>query len=372
MRQNTSSGSDESVMMSAMSEFNVFDYAKMRCPDPPNLPMLGNGPDTPSVARQKLYDAVASPLRKTTPFLWLHYGDGDMMSMTGMRAGSLEGADLNSKCVREGLQDMFLGNGPKNLTSSALVYQSVGKFFMCQGGGIKQQMNSFMAQGKKAKFPFYNDFYFANGNITSSPKASWAVAAKERRRPVVIVGPKHLDGLHCMFNHTAFFEIPLPTRGCGDVDRLAPQLVEYSKTKFPNDSVLFVVAGGSIGKMIAYKAFQSLLDKDMFVDVGASLDGFAGRHSRGYNRPKRYCKPHYKQWMSQHACANTCGKINPHIKCCADPSSMLSPQDLAVEKTRMDAERERPQKLAAVKKVLRRKGQKKSRAFLTKKSTTEK
>jgi len=230
------------------------------------------------------------------------------MTLSGMGSFSMEGADMTSDCVRKGVADMFLGEHADMETSRTHVYQALGAFFMCEEShpGIYSVMEDFARHHPEHKFGFHNDFYFPVGKATSDPQHSFVMAAKQRGRPVVLVGPKHLDSLHCMLNHSAYFEIPIPTKGCGDVDRLAPQLVEYSKSKFPNDSVLFVVAGCSVGKMIAYEAFKSLKDKDAFVDVGASLDAFAGRASREYNNNiEEYCE-HSKEWMAYDVCKSTC------------------------------------------------------------------
>jgi len=275
----------------------------------------------PDSERQQLLDALSSPLRKTTPFLWLHYGDGDFMTMSGMYSESSEKSDMMSPCVRQGIADMFLGHGPEAKTSRTHVFQAVGAFFLCKETheDIYTNMEKFLKRHPGDihghKFSWFDDFYFPVGNATASPKDSWVVAAKRRGRPIVLVGPKHLDYLGCMLDHEAFFEIPIPTKGCGDVDRLVPQLVSYSKSKYPDDSVLFVVAGGAIGKMIAYKAFHSLNDKDVFVDVGATLDGYAGVPSRDYNIDSRkFCKES-KAWMAWSPCMTACSEIQPDIKC---------------------------------------------------------
>lgn len=273
------------------------------CNTPPSLPLMGDNSE-----RQDLLKSLSGPDRIMTPFLWLHYGDGDFMTLSGMHSFSMEGADMTSECVRQGVADMFLGNNADMETDRTHVYQALGAFFMCQEShpGIYSMMDKFMHDHPEHKFGFHNDFYFPVGKATSDPQHSFVLAAKQRGRPVVLVGPKHLDSLHCMLNHSAYFEIPIPTHGCGDVDRLVPQLVDYSKSTFPNDSVLFLVAGCSVGKMIAYEAFKSLMHKDAFVDVGASLDAFAGRSSRDYNSNiQKYCE-HSKEWMAYDVCKSQC------------------------------------------------------------------
>lgn len=280
------------------------------CTLPPSLGLKENSHD-----RQKLLDAVAGA-RKSTPFLWLHYGDGDVMSVTGSSSFSMEGADLNSQCVRDGLAEMFLGTSNALKDSKAEVYEAVGGFFLCKESHAQffDLMERFAKAHPQHKYEYSDDFYFPVGTSSSPTHESWVKAAMAANRPTVLVGPQHLNTLSCMLNHKAFFEIPIPTRGCGDVDRLVPKLVKFSE-KFPDDSVLFIVAGGSVGKMIAYRAFESLRDKDMFVDVGASLDAYAGKTSRDYNHDlRKFCKES-KPWMAYDACEKHCKTIHEDVAC---------------------------------------------------------
>jgi len=246
--------------------------------------------------------------------------------MTDMTSNSFEGADLESQCVRDGIKEMFLGSDSfaggdlsfiEEAEAKPAVYESLGAFFLCKetNPDLHEQMERFAHFHPEHQYAYHDDFYFPVGNETSLPKDSWVVAARQAKRPVVIVGPKHLDSLQCMLGHTAFFELPIPTKGCSDIDRLVPQLVKFSQSRFPEESVLFVVAGGSIGKMIAYKAFQSLKKKDMFVDVGAALDAYAGRKSRPYNQDlKKFCAES-KAWMAFETCKTECGSIRSDISC---------------------------------------------------------
>jgi len=252
-----------------------------------------------------LADAISSDSLKTTPFLWLRYGDGEFASMTSMNVGNSDGADMNSQCVRDGLIEAFLGD---SMPGTPVVVSAVGGFFLCKEthASLNQNMDTFAAAHSQHKNTYVNQFYLP---------FDWATLPQSKR-PVVLVGPKHLDALHCMLGHVAFFEVPLPTNGCGDVDGLVSKMTEISQTQYPTQSVFFVVAGGGIGKIVGYKAFQKLQDKDSIVDVGSSLDGYAGKASRDYNRDiKKFCKGNTKQWMAHDVCQSECQDVDNDLPC---------------------------------------------------------
>lgn len=84
--------------------------------------------------------------------------------------------------------------------------------------------------------------------------------------------------------------------------------------KFSPEPLLFLFAVGRTNKII----IANLLEKGgidkihTFVDVGSSLDGFAGKHSHDYNNPKKFCKlvrqndPGNEQhWMKPGICGET-------------------------------------------------------------------
>jgi hypothetical protein len=273
-----------------------------------------------ALSAQNLLQSLASQTRVTeTPFLWLHWGESDFMCLVDRKtAHNIEHTDYHSKCVYDGLKTALLGDRD---TEDATVIQALGAFFLCREthrklySGMENFILANSELGHPPTFPFYDSFYLPVGNESSAAMDSWLIAAKEGKRPVVLVGPDKLAPLQCMLNYVKHFRIPLPTEGCQDVEPLVTGIVELSRTTHSDESVLFVVAGAAVGKIVAYQAFKQLHDKDVFVEVGSSLDAYAGMRDRDYNRDlKKFCQES-KGWMAYNVCQEECQDVHPDRPC---------------------------------------------------------
>eukprot|EP00928_Gymnodinium_smaydae_P096404 TRINITY_DN8507_c0_g2_i1.p1 TRINITY_DN8507_c0_g2~~TRINITY_DN8507_c0_g2_i1.p1 ORF type:complete len:304 (-),score=26.04 TRINITY_DN8507_c0_g2_i1:209-1120(-) len=292
---------------------------KNACSLPPSLKLKApnrspNAVKDPNSKLALLHSLSNSAARKTTPFLWLHWGDTDFMTLSAPEtASSQEGSDLTSQCVVDGLKDAFFGDS----TPPDHVIEALGAFFLCKEThrSLYESFESLLQTKREQKFDFFDDFYFPIGNESSHFHDSWVNAAKMGKRPIVVVGPKRLSSLHCMLQHQAFLEFPMPTVGCDDAESLIPQMTQLSKTRFPDQSVVFAISGGVVGRLIAYKAYKVLGAKDIFIDVGASLDAYVGVHDRDYNMDSSpFCKES-KSWMSYDACKSYCSGIREDFSC---------------------------------------------------------
>eukprot|EP00928_Gymnodinium_smaydae_P031793 TRINITY_DN23221_c0_g2_i1.p1 TRINITY_DN23221_c0_g2~~TRINITY_DN23221_c0_g2_i1.p1 ORF type:complete len:372 (+),score=21.43 TRINITY_DN23221_c0_g2_i1:163-1278(+) len=280
-------------------------------------PTAVDGPKSSKTDRSALLDSLSnSAARITMPFAWLHWGESDFMSLAEPRtAHNIEGTDYHSSCIVDGLTDVLLGNRMDPHRDH--IIEALGAFFLCKERDqhLWRNFQSFLEVHPEHKFDFFDDFYLPVGNESSPHLDSWVVAAKNGKRPIVVVGPLRLKSLHCMLQHQAYLEIPLPTVGCKDVDRLVPQMIEISRKRFPEQSVVFAIAGAAIGKLAAYKAYKTLGDKDIFIDVGASLDAYAGMRDRDYNQDlTRFCRES-KSWMSYDTCISECTSIREDLAC---------------------------------------------------------
>jgi hypothetical protein len=269
---------------------------------------------------EQLLQSLAAQTRVTAnPFLWLHWGESDFMCLAGRNtAHNVEHTDYHSRCVYDGLKKALLGEDDME---DATVVQALGAFFLCKEthrnlySGMQNFILANSELGHAPTFPFYDSFYLPVGNESSAAANSWVKAARDGKRPVVLVGPDHLSSLHCMLDYVKHFRIPLPTKGCQDVEPLVNGIVELSQVSYSDESVLFVVAGAAIGKIVAYQAFKKLQHKDIFVDVGASLDAYAGVRSRDYNRDlTKYCRES-KGWMAYDVCEQECQNVHPDRPC---------------------------------------------------------
>jgi hypothetical protein len=284
------------------------------------LKTLDVQPENTAVSVQKILQSLAARTKVTaTPFLWLHWGESDFMCLAGRKtAHNVEKTDYHSKCVYDGLKMALLGDDD---TQDATIIQALGAFFLCKDthrqlyDGMQNFILSNSEMGHPPTFQFYDSFYLPVGNESSAVTRSWVVAAKRGKRPVVLVGPDHLASLHCMLNYVKHFRIPLPTQGCQDVDPLVKGILELSEGTYSDESVLFVVAGAAVGKIVAYEAFKKLQHKDVFVDVGSSLDAYAGVRSRDYNRDLgKFCQES-KGWMAYDVCQRECQDVHPDQPC---------------------------------------------------------
>lgn len=287
---------------------------------PTVLKTLSDQPEETSLSVGHILQSLASKTRVTsTPFLWLHWGESDFMCLANRRtAHNVEHTDYHSRCVYDGLKKAILGDDG---TKDAAVIQALGAFFLCKEthrelySGMQNFILTNSELGHAPKYQFYDSFYLPVGNESSPATSSWVMAAKSGNRPIVLVGPDHLASLHCMLSYVKHFRIPLPTEGCEDVEPLVNGIVELSQSQYSDQSVLFVVAGAAVGKIIAHEAFKKLQHKDVFVDVGSSLDAYAGVRSRDYNRDLgKYCRES-KGWMAYDVCEKECQGVHLDRPC---------------------------------------------------------
>jgi hypothetical protein len=285
----------------------------------PTVPNMPDQRDT-SLSVEHLLQSLAKTTRVTeVPFLWLHWGESDFMCLANRKtAHNVEHTDYHSGCVYHGLKEALLGD---DYMKDANVVQALGAFFLCREthrtlySGMQNFILTNSELGHAPSYPFYDSFYLPVGNESSAAVNSWVQAAKNGKRPVVLVGPDHLSSLHCMLNYVKHFRIPLPTTGCQDVEPLVAGIVELSQASYPNESVVFVVAGAAIGKIVAYQAFKKLQHKDIFVDVGASLDAYAGVRSRDFNKDlTKFCRES-KGWMAYDVCEKECQDVHRDRPC---------------------------------------------------------
>ena len=72
--------------------------------------------------------------------------------------------------------------------------------------------------------------------------------------------------------------------------------------KHPSEAVVFLVAGGITAEVALYRTFLTLGQKDTFIDVGSSFDGFAGVASRDYNRDFKKMCSEFSEYVADGVC----------------------------------------------------------------------
>merc|ERR1740121_451310 len=207
-----------------------------------------------------------------------------------------------------------------------IVAENMGAFFLCgRNAQLRKEMETLLqrthAAGGQHRFVLQDHFYLDWGTPDMGPTESFWAAMQQGNRKVVLVGPVHLSKLRCMLKYVEYINIPLPVNSCDEVPKIVQQMADVSR-KHSGEKLLFVLAGGPYGKIIGYQAFQRLYTKDTIVEVGASLDGFAGRRSRDYNSNlKKFCEES-KSWMDYETCTSACAGTGKGK--CLDPDQGCS------------------------------------------------
>eukprot|EP00927_Polykrikos_kofoidii_P042209 TRINITY_DN36069_c0_g1_i1.p1 TRINITY_DN36069_c0_g1~~TRINITY_DN36069_c0_g1_i1.p1 ORF type:complete len:359 (-),score=30.84 TRINITY_DN36069_c0_g1_i1:26-1102(-) len=236
-------------------------------------------------------------LRNGQPFAWLRFADGDMMSASNWasRRGQ-EGFALREDLFdwgRELGDNLFIAFGYWWLCSRAgrrtSLWASVDALLKHNG----RRMNS--SGGFRG---FSNEFY-----LRLVPGGKWKKERKRKEpvpllinRTVFIIGPSYLDSLRLMTGHKGHI-------GPCTFDRREKiwAAMRTASQRYPTQNVVFLMTCGAAAKHILYRAYLELGRKDSFIDVGTSLDAFAGKNTRDYHNYRGLCKD-YSDIMAPGAC----------------------------------------------------------------------
>jgi len=198
-------------------------------------------------------------------------------------------------CMRDGIRDTLYSD-------SQHLYISMGMFFLCgsrsKSTGLFPTMQNFFAKmnssGRAPNRTMYtNSFYL----FAADSADAWRGLA-EGKRPAVVVGPPHARKISCRWASTraAFIPALLPAenRVCdaNATARLRADILRQSR-RFPEETVVFLMASGTWGRVLIAKLSidEPELKKDVFFDVGSTVDAVGGKASRDYNRDwKRNCQ----------------------------------------------------------------------------------
>lgn len=223
------------------------------------------------------------------PMLFLRWGDGNFDCAFDIPVVNANGEKLvkqNPVCqqLRKDLGDfgkqakertnMFIMAATQWLCKEthANLHDAVEKFFTT--GSAQPQWGGFVGANERMSlfFPLVPE---------SKPGRQRSVVPVLANRVVAVVGPAHLRKLHSMLGWQKFIEIP--RHGWWDErERVVAAMRDFSK-HHPGVNVVFLVAGGVGTGPVVYPLFREEGNKDSFIDVGSSLDGFAGIASRDYN-----------------------------------------------------------------------------------------
>lgn len=127
----------------------------------------------------------------------------------------------------------------------------------------------------------------------------------------VLVGPRHLEDLRRFLRYRRFIEVPC----CGDAwlyrKRIEAEMRKTSQAH-PDEKIVFLIAAGLTTNLLVNDLFDDVGQKDVMLDVGSSLDLFAGVQSRAYNSGPQalevFCDLYPRLMPSR-----LCGSLEPEL-----------------------------------------------------------
>jgi len=224
-----------------------------------------------------------------TGFVWSRWGDGEMLATN---EDDELGAQLRSSLV--------------SLSTDPLAVVNVGTWWLCDPFLNKSWLTG-IGDTDLPRAAFHSFFYLPAGDPADSARATWRQhgvigwgdAILQRKRTVVLVGPPHLRTIP-LFKDAAFINTldPRVSQDVDWVDVWFRELTSQTELREPppgaganSPGVLCIVAAGPRAKILMARLLEFVHDRNWaIVDVGASLDGYVGVHSRDFNDPKEICR----------------------------------------------------------------------------------
>jgi len=255
--------------------------------------------------RQMQTPKLVNLLTTRKPFTFVRIGDGDWYCALGGTGADSNGVAMetqNGMC--DTLQRDIKDYGAKG---DANFFPVLGTFFLCKekSADIFLHVDSFFSYN-----PMHHGFSgFLNSNdvgfyfpLVPPPQIGRApgVLPLLAGQVVVLVGPKHLGKLHVMLNYSAHIDVPLHT--AWEAKDVITAGIRHESSRHAGETVVFLVAGGIATRTMLYQMFLELGQTSTFIDVGASLDGFAGVVSRDYNKNTSTICQQYPEYVVSGMC----------------------------------------------------------------------
>jgi len=225
-------------------------------------------------------------------FTFLHIGDNDINCLAGLPSANIEEGMRYDQAVCKELADATIDLGTHGDSNLFLV---LGTFLLCESEDRREQINQFLK--RHAVNPSFKGFVMSGPeeyylDLIGNSYISVVTAPVQPEifpylasRKVVVVGRQHLQKLQYTLNFAGFIEVSSYARRIGE---LVNHMKEYS-AKWQDDNVVFLVSGGVPGRVAMYRCWALLGQKDTFIDVGDSLDGFAGFELGDFNHTQKLC-----------------------------------------------------------------------------------
>jgi len=222
----------------------------------------------------KPYSWWVAKIKSQEPFTFVRFGDGELNGMFwvgrgkgGGRTKNGDGHTLRNKDLR-----YLLRQSAKQPPNSSNYYRSLWMDGNCQPMEILAREH---LPGLVPNVTWYNALaiHFANVEGRNYP---YFQAMRQQKRPVVVIGPRHLraiDKAGC-FNYTGFVEVPY-RRAFFQRERIVEEALQY-----PADS-LYSIHAGPPSPVFAWQLWKERGGSATILDLGSILDGYVAARFGG-------------------------------------------------------------------------------------------
>lgn len=253
-----------------------------------------------SVRNERMLREVMHRIRNKNPFGWIRFADGDMDHL-----------EDSSRASRRLQRAISVWPSLPNLVVS------VGEWWLCTQKFADIWRRYFQTENFRGYIFHGGCFYLPMGTPDDDDRDMWAEkdikgwvrTAYDTNVTIVLVGPRSLAGIPWLTGglsgeqhvgvRTSSLRRWVDASGISDdASRMDIAMTEIQaiSASSRDDPVLFVFSAGHHAKTMITELMhpRSQTSKDIFIDAGTALDGFAGIQSRDFNSGKeakrKYCK----------------------------------------------------------------------------------
>lgn len=187
-------------------------------------------------------------------FTWIRWGDGETMQATH-----------NSRLVKA---FQVASTNPR-------IFLNVGLWWICKQ---KQSWDKFAI----ANGTYWDDFYLDMGGRSGlNNEIGWKNEITKCNKTIIAIVPAHLETIPILKN-AVFIRSPVYKNLDECINRVSKSLAQ-------GPPAVVLIAAGYMAKIIAVELTNRNANTSI-IDIGSSLDAFAGVHSRDYNNPAIWCQ----------------------------------------------------------------------------------
>lgn len=260
-----------------------------------------------SVDDRRVMREITRRVRDRRPWAWIRLADGDLIAADPGEAGDA-GSPTRHRLRRA------IATWPENEN----LVVSVGLWWLCRQK-FQQKWSRLFSSTTKS-YAFHGGvFYLPAGTPDDDDRDAWAAegivgwarAAREVGVKIAVVGPRYLKDVPWLADGHGWIDASGAAEDESRVDAVVAAC-EATSLAAGIEPVLFVFQAGFAAKTIITELAHPSrrTSKDMYVDAGTALDGFAGKGSRAFNQGdvgrRKYCEnvveregPDATRWVAE-------------------------------------------------------------------------